>query len=131
MLQLHKTLAAPDLHACAAGPLRRDIDAGRSRDKVAFPDPAAAPLGTDDEAAGTPISREQARMAHAEEARRDTDDRVAHPADVLTRQTRGMDAGASLDPHARGAKRVRGWMAAVPVLLLVGLGVLLVTWLVR
>lgn len=32
--------------------LRSDIDAGRTADKVAFPDPAAAPLGTDDEAAG-------------------------------------------------------------------------------
>lgn len=34
--------------------LRGDIDAGRTRDKVPFPDPAAAPLGTDDEAAGAP-----------------------------------------------------------------------------
>jgi hypothetical protein len=29
---------------------RDDIDAGLHRDKVPFPDPAAAPLGTDDEA---------------------------------------------------------------------------------
>lgn len=39
-----------------AGPysdtLRTAIDEGRTGDKVAFPDPAAAPLGTDDEAAG-------------------------------------------------------------------------------
>lgn len=35
--------------------LRDDIDRGRTGDKVAWPDPAAAPLGTDDEAAGTPI----------------------------------------------------------------------------
>lgn len=34
--------------------LRGDIDEGRMRDKVPFPDPAAAPLGTDDEAAGMP-----------------------------------------------------------------------------
>lgn len=33
---------------------RDDIDHGRSGDKVSFPDPAAAPLGTDDEAAGQP-----------------------------------------------------------------------------
>lgn len=32
--------------------LRGDIDAGRTGDKVPFSDPAAAPLGTDDEAAG-------------------------------------------------------------------------------
>jgi hypothetical protein len=36
--------------------LRHDIDCGRTCDKVAFPDPAAAPLGTDEEAAGTPVS---------------------------------------------------------------------------
>lgn len=33
--------------------LRAAIDRGETGDKVAFPDPAAAPLGTDDEAAGT------------------------------------------------------------------------------
>jgi hypothetical protein len=32
--------------------LRSDIDHGRTGDKVDFPDPAAAPLGTDEEAAG-------------------------------------------------------------------------------
>jgi hypothetical protein len=32
--------------------LRAAIDRGETGDKVAFPDPAAAPLGTDDEAAG-------------------------------------------------------------------------------
>jgi hypothetical protein len=32
--------------------LRDDIDKGKTGDKVAWPDPAAAPLGTDDEAAG-------------------------------------------------------------------------------
>lgn len=32
--------------------LRKDIDSGRTGDKVAFVDPAAAPLGTDAEAGG-------------------------------------------------------------------------------
>lgn len=32
---------------------RDRIDAGETGDKVAFPDPATAPLGTDEEAAGT------------------------------------------------------------------------------
>jgi hypothetical protein len=36
--------------------LRRDIDRGRTGDKVSWPDPASAPLGTDEEAAGTPIA---------------------------------------------------------------------------
>jgi hypothetical protein len=36
--------------------LRALIDRGLTYDKVAAPDPAAAPLGTDDEAAGTRIT---------------------------------------------------------------------------
>ena len=35
--------------------LRDDIDQGRTGEKVNVPDPAAAPLGTDEEAAGTPL----------------------------------------------------------------------------
>lgn len=34
--------------------LRSAIDSGRTGEKVNFPDPAAAPLGTDAEAAGEP-----------------------------------------------------------------------------
>jgi hypothetical protein len=34
--------------------LRDDIDHGRTGDKIDAPDPAVAPLGTDEEAAGTP-----------------------------------------------------------------------------
>lgn len=37
-----------------ADELRSEIDHGRTGDKVAYPDPAAAPLGTDEEAAGAP-----------------------------------------------------------------------------
>jgi hypothetical protein len=49
--------------------LRADIDRGRTRDKVAFSDPAVVPLGTDEEAAGTPlppevIARERWREMH-------------------------------------------------------------------
>jgi len=39
-----------------AAQLRRDIDRGHTGDKVAWPDPALAPLGTDEEAAGTPLA---------------------------------------------------------------------------
>jgi len=39
-----------------ADQLRRDIDRGRTGDKVSWPDPASAPLGTDEEAAGTPLA---------------------------------------------------------------------------
>jgi hypothetical protein len=44
--------------------LRHDISRGRAGDKVDFPDPAAAPLGTDDEAAGTPPSPESIQLAY-------------------------------------------------------------------
>lgn len=49
--------------------LRQRIDRGKGADKVDFPDPAAAPLGTDDEAAGTPITQEQLQTAMAHETR--------------------------------------------------------------
>lgn len=39
--------------------LRRDIDRGVTGDKVPGNDPAAAPLGTDDEAAGAPPTRRE------------------------------------------------------------------------
>lgn len=47
--------------------LREDINRGRTGDKVPFHDPAAAPLGTDDEAAGTPPSPEDIATARAAE----------------------------------------------------------------
>lgn len=40
---------------------RAQIDSGQMRDKIAFPDPAAAPLGTDAEAGGAPASRDEIR----------------------------------------------------------------------
>jgi hypothetical protein len=47
--------------------LRRDIDRGRAGDKVDHPDPAAAPLGTDEEAAGVPVPPSAIADAHREE----------------------------------------------------------------
>ncbi|WP_158046470.1 hypothetical protein [Skermanella pratensis] len=44
--------ASPD--PMERGHLRDQIDSGKFRDKVAAPDPATSPLGTDDEAAGVP-----------------------------------------------------------------------------
>ncbi|MFN3892678.1 MAG: hypothetical protein ACK4MV_19955 [Beijerinckiaceae bacterium] len=56
--------AGPRRHA---DELRHDIDAGRTGDKVSNPDPAAAPLGTDDEAAGYAPSSHAVRRAMGEE----------------------------------------------------------------
>jgi hypothetical protein len=50
--------------------LRDDIDSGRTGDKVVANDPAAAPLGTDDEAAGTPPSRDAIDLARRHEVTR-------------------------------------------------------------
>ena len=50
--------------------LRADIDSGKTGDKVAGSDPAAAPLGTDEEAAGTPIPRAAVAIAHSREVDR-------------------------------------------------------------
>lgn len=53
--------------------LRDEIDRGAGGDKVNWPDPAAAPLGVDDEAAGTPPTAERLRMARADLDRRRAD----------------------------------------------------------
>ena len=50
--------------------IRKDIDRGRSGDKTDYPDPAAAPLGTDAEAGGNPPSEEELRIARDAETRR-------------------------------------------------------------
>jgi hypothetical protein len=47
--------------------LRDEIDSGRTGDKVRWPDLAAAPLGTDEEAAGTPLSFGAVTQAQAVE----------------------------------------------------------------
>ncbi|MDX2155902.1 MAG: hypothetical protein SFW09_05255 [Hyphomicrobiaceae bacterium] len=60
--------------------LRSAIDRGRTGDKVAHPDPAAAPLGTDDEAAGTPPAPREVREAMRHEtAPRATEDDIGRP----------------------------------------------------
>ncbi|MBB06409.1 MAG: hypothetical protein CML03_13010 [Pseudooceanicola sp.] len=53
-----------------AARLREEIDRGGTGDKVAFSDPAAAPLGTDAEAGGAPPTREQVERAAAMETGR-------------------------------------------------------------
>ncbi|SDO71881.1 hypothetical protein SAMN05216196_108145 [Lutimaribacter pacificus] len=64
-----------DNGAAAANRLRERTDRGGTGDKVAFQDPAAAPLGTDDEAAGHPPTPEEVAEAERHEAGR------AEPAD--------------------------------------------------
>jgi hypothetical protein len=49
--------------------LKHDINRGRGGDKVDAIDPAAAPLGTDEEAAGTPPSPAAIEQAYRDEVR--------------------------------------------------------------
>ena len=49
--------------------LKNDINSGKTGDKVPAFDPAAAPLGTDEEAAGTPVPGAAVQMARANENR--------------------------------------------------------------
>src|SRR4051794_5901097 len=58
---------SPDDSATVAR-LKADIDAGRTGDKGRGLDPAAAPLGTDDEAAGTPPLAKTVQQARASAA---------------------------------------------------------------
>ena len=53
--------------------LKNDINSGRTGDKIPAFDPAAAPLGTDEEAAGTPVPGATVEMARA------TENRPEHP----------------------------------------------------
>jgi hypothetical protein len=53
----------------AAERLRADIDSGRTGDKVDFPDPYAAPLGTDEEAGGVTTPEEALEKARQAELR--------------------------------------------------------------
>jgi len=75
-----KDVGNPDL-------LRDAIDRGESADKASFPDPAAAPLGTDDEAAGTPLTREQVAWSLRTEVADRPTDREANAAVPSTSAT--------------------------------------------
>jgi hypothetical protein len=53
-----------------AAQLRHEIDQGHSGNKVRALDPAAAPLGTDEEAAGTPVDPHLLAVVRRREKRR-------------------------------------------------------------
>jgi hypothetical protein len=59
-----------DKDAPNAAMLRDDIDSGETGDKIGFPDPSAAPLGTDAEAGGNPATREEMKVAREAETSR-------------------------------------------------------------
>ena len=55
--------------------LRHEITHGKAGDKVNFPDPSAAPLGTDAEASGNPPTREELETARRAEIERRPDEK--------------------------------------------------------
>lgn len=58
----------PRTEGSTTAQLKGDIDSGRTGDKNAVFDPALSPLGTDDEAAGTPPKPEQIDQARHQES---------------------------------------------------------------
>jgi len=78
--------------AAAVDRLRIAIDRGETGDKVAYPDPAAAPLGTDAEAGGNPptprevraAARHQPDMPRADTRRQDQAGLIAYVGAVAT-----------------------------------------------
>jgi cobalamin biosynthesis Mg chelatase CobN len=102
-----------------ASHLKEAIDRGEGGDKVPFADPAAAPLGTDDEAAGTPNTTAQVEQSLSSETRNRKPERDANAsATAPTNVSVGPTASRSDMPaHAP-------WVA-VAVLIVVVLGVFL------
>lgn len=92
--------------------LRSDIDRGRAGDKVSFPDPAAAPLGVDDEAAGAPPTARQIDAAHRIEIR----DRADDPSARRARR-----------PSAQRGARVAFWAAVTIAALLAAAAIMALT----
>lgn len=63
-----KPMDAPPRNAgSTSAQLKGDIDSGRTGDKNAVFDPGLSPLGTDDEAAGTPPSSDRVDLARQHE----------------------------------------------------------------
>ena len=98
----------------SADRLRDGIDHGAGGDKVSFPDPAAAPLGTDDEAAGHPPTPEQLRQAHTQEL-------TTRPEDESTGRARRSIGGLQ---GGLGGLRASGRALGILVVILVVLSIL-------
>ncbi len=106
--------------------IRDRIDHGEEADKVDFPDPSAAPLGTDAEAGGHPPSPEERARAEQKIAQSEAD---RAPGTGARRPTsapphEAAQPGAAVEgPGAGASHRARGLVlagAAILVLLLLG-----------
>jgi len=82
--------------------IRGDVQHGRTGDKTRGFDPAAAPLETDAEAAGTPLTGEVTRSAQAGQLRKTPADISTEYADAL----RPLSDGERINP-------IRQWLWVV------------------
>ena len=96
-----------------AARLRAEIDAGNTAGKVGVSDPAAAPLGTDEEAAGTPLPKAAAYAALHFEA-----------------GAAGQMGRGRVDPHRPSDTRKFPWPLAAMVALIFTVGAVAVAALV-
>jgi succinate dehydrogenase / fumarate reductase cytochrome b subunit len=85
----------------AAQELKGLIDSGRTGDKVSFPDPGATPLGTDDEAAGTPDTPARVAMAIRQELKKSWANNPSCPAPVQEGNwlASGVESARPLSPN--------------------------------
>jgi hypothetical protein len=95
-----------DNGSATASRLRQAIDAGHTSGKIGAADPSAAPLGTDEEAAGTPIPNAAAHAALAYET-----------------GTIGKEGRGKVDPHHPSDTRRLPW-ALIGMIALIGVIVL-------
>lgn len=98
-----------------AAQIRGDIQKGLSGDKQTGFDPAAAPLETDAEAAGTPLSQEEIRISRDTQARN---------GNRFTSRGSGT-AMRPFSPASLPASRTWGWAALVTIAAVFALALLL------
>ena len=105
-----KKIDAPPASATpTTAQLKGDIDSGRTGDKVGAYDPGLSPLGTDDEAAGTPAEPRRVQMARNFER-------------VRRWAKGGRPASTSHDTPSQASYLFVGLAAAIGFILVVGIG---------
>lgn len=108
--------------------LRHDINSGLTGDKVNYFDPAAAPLGTDEEAAGTPPTPEEVHQARMAER---SPPMESPGADSRTpqRHNQGHDHARAEEAWSEGAAAggVGRWLGYLVAIAIIGLLVYLLT----
>ncbi|XBQ16021.1 MAG: hypothetical protein ABL308_13825 [Oceanicaulis sp.] len=94
--------------------LKAQIETGASGDKVAYPDPGASPLGTDDEAAGRPPEPERVEMSMKAEHRADP---AGHPPRQTAPRPGPVEDGAP--PRVETSAKFKLGVAAAAALVIV------------